>query len=76
MKKLPNVTFYLAGDGIYRNEIIPKLKKFKNFVWMGNLEYPNEIKKFFSSIDVLLIIIRFRGIRSKYYRIHVNEKNL
>ena len=47
MRKLPNVTFYLAGDGIYRDKIIPKLKKFENFVWMGNLEYPNEIKNFF-----------------------------
>ena len=56
MRKLPDVTFYLAGDGIYREEIIPKLKKFRNFVWMGNLEYPEEIKKFFSSIDVYLLL--------------------
>ena len=62
MRKLPNVTFYLAGDGIYRNEIIPKLKKFKNFVWMGNLEYPNEIKKFFSSIDIYLLLSGLEGL--------------
>ena len=29
MKRLPNVTFYLAGDGIYRDEIIPKLKNLR-----------------------------------------------
>ena len=62
MRKLPNVTFYLAGDGIYRNEIIPKLKKSENFVWMGNLEYPNEIKKFFSSIDVYLLLSGLEGL--------------
>ena len=62
MRKLPNVTFYLAGDGIYRDKIIPKLKKFENFVWMGNLEYPNEIKKFFSSIDLYLILSGLEGL--------------
>jgi len=62
MRKLPNVTFYLAGDGIYRDKIIPKLKKFENFVWMGNLEYPNEIKKFFSSIDVYLLLSGLEGL--------------
>ena len=62
MKKLPNVTFYLAGDGIYRDKIIPKLKKFENFVWLGNLEYPNELKKFFSSIDVYLLLSGLEGL--------------
>ena len=62
MRKLPNVTFYLAGDGIYRDKIIPKLKKFENFVWMGNLEYPNGIKKFFSSIDVYLLLSGLEGL--------------
>tara|TARA_B100001750_G_scaffold232327_1_gene231356 strand:+ start:44 stop:1105 length:1062 start_codon:yes stop_codon:yes gene_type:complete len=62
MRKLPNVTFYLIGDGVYRDEIIPKLKKFENFVWMGNLEYPNEVKKFFSSIDVYLLLSGLEGL--------------
>ena len=62
MRKLPNVTFYLAGDGIYRNEIIPKLKKSENFVWMGNLEYPNDVKKFFSSLDVYLLLSGLEGL--------------
>jgi len=62
MRKLPNVTFYLIGDGVYRDEIIPKLKKFENFVWMGNLEYPNEVKKFFSSVDVYLLLSGLEGL--------------
>ena len=62
MKKLPHVTFYLAGDGIYRKKIIPKLEKFENFIWLGNLEYPNEIKKFFSSIDVYLLLSGLEGL--------------
>ena len=47
LKELPQITFYLAGDGIYREQIIPELQNFKNFVWLGNLEYPNEVKEFF-----------------------------
>jgi glycosyltransferase involved in cell wall biosynthesis len=62
MKKLPNVTFYLAGDGIYRDKIIPKLEKFENFIWLKNLEYPNEVKKFFSSIDVYLLLSGLEGL--------------
>ena len=33
LKELPQVTFYLAGDGIYRDQIIPELQNFKNFVF-------------------------------------------
>ena len=62
MRKLPNVTFYLAGDGVYRDKIISKLKKFENFVWVGNLEYPNGVKKFFSSIDVYLLLSGLEGL--------------
>ena len=62
MRKLPNVTFYLIGDGVYRDEIIPKLEKFENFVWMGNLEYPNDVKKFFSSLDVYLLLSGLEGL--------------
>ena len=62
MKELPNVTFYLAGDGIYADKIIPKLKKFKNFIWLRNLEYPDEVKKFFSSIDIYLLLSGLEGL--------------
>ena len=62
LKKLPNVTFYLAGDGIYKNEIIPELEKFSNFVWMKNLQYPKEIKKFFSEIDIFLLLSGLEGL--------------
>jgi len=40
LEKMPNVTFYWAGDGPYRDKIIPKLEKFENFQWLGALEYP------------------------------------
>ena len=62
MKKLPNVTFYFAGDGLYRDKIIPKLKKFENFVWLESLEYPLEVKKFLSEIDIYLLLSGLEGL--------------
>ena len=62
LKKLPQVTFYLAGDGIYMDQIIPELKNFKNFVWLGNLEYPNEVKEFFTEIDVYVLLSGLEGL--------------
>ena len=62
LKKLPQVTFYLAGDGIYMDQIIPELKNFKNFVWLGNLEYPNEVKEFFSEIDIYVLLSGLEGL--------------
>jgi len=62
LKGLPQVTFYLAGDGIYRNEIIPQLENFENFVWLKNLRYPGEIKEFFSEIDIFLLLSGMEGL--------------
>ena len=62
LKKLPQVTFYLAGDGIYRDQIIPELKNFENFVWLGSLEYPVEVKKFLSEIDIYLLLSGMEGL--------------
>jgi len=62
MKELPGVMFYFAGDGLYKDKIIPKLKNFKNFVWLGNLEYPIEVKKFLSEIDVYLLLSGMEGL--------------
>lgn len=62
MEKLPNVTFYLAGDGEYRDKIIPKLSKHKNFIWLGNLDYPNKIVEFLSEIDIFLLLSGLEGL--------------
>ena len=62
MKELPGVMFYFAGDGLYKDKIIPKLKNFKNFVWLGNLEYPIEVKKFLSEIDIYLLLSGMEGL--------------
>ena len=32
MKELPGVIFYFAGDGLYKDKIIPKLKNFKTII--------------------------------------------
>lgn len=52
IESMPEVTFYWAGDGPYRNIILSKLKKYDNFQWLGPLEYPGKVREFLSSIDI------------------------
>ena len=61
LREMPKVTFYLAGDGIYKNEIISNLNKFDNFVWLGNLKYPCEVSDFLSEIDIFLLLSGLEG---------------
>jgi len=56
LKKMPNITFYWAGDGPYTKKIVEELGEFKNFKWLGRLQYPEEVSKFLSSIDVYALI--------------------
>ena len=56
IKSLPNVMFYWAGDGPYRDKILLKLKKYDNFRWLGSLEYPSKVREFLSEIDVYALI--------------------
>jgi glycosyltransferase involved in cell wall biosynthesis len=56
LEKMPNVTFYWAGDGPYRDKILPKLEKFENFKWLGALEYPEKVRQFLSEIDVYALL--------------------
>ena len=56
LKKMPNLTFYWAGDGPYTKKIVKELSEFKNFHWLGRLQYPEEVSKFLSSIDVYALI--------------------
>ena len=52
LEKMPDVNFYWAGDGPYRDRILSELSKFKNFKWMGRLQYPEKVREFLSSVDV------------------------
>ena len=56
LEKMPDVTFYWVGNGQYRQKITEKLEKFKNFKWLGRLQYPDEIRAFLESIDVYALI--------------------
>ncbi len=56
LDKFPNVTFYWAGDGPYRNKILPILNKHDNFKWLGHLNYPEKVREFLSEIDVYALI--------------------
>ena len=56
LKNMPDITFYWAGDGPYTEKIVKELEEFKNFKWLGRLQYPEQVSKFLSSIDVYALI--------------------
>mgnify|MGYP006418324119 FL=1 len=56
MDARPDITFYWAGDGPYRDQILPELQKHKNFQWLGRLQHPVEVREFLSGIDVYALI--------------------
>ena len=56
MEKMPDVNFYWAGDGQYRDKILPMLEKFDNFHWLGQLKYPDEVRQFFTECDIYALV--------------------
>jgi glycosyltransferase involved in cell wall biosynthesis len=56
MEALPNITFYWAGDGPYRDKILPELQKYENFHWLGHLQYPEKVREFLSEIDIYALV--------------------
>ena len=56
MEKMPDVNFYWAGDGQYRDKILPMLEKFDNFHWLGQLKYPDEVRQFFTESDIYALV--------------------
>jgi len=59
LESLPDVTFYWAGDGPYREKITSQLEKFENFKWLGRLSHPKGIREFLFSIDIYALITGF-----------------
>ena len=62
VEKMPQVNFYWAGDGIYKNKILSQLTNFENFTWLGNLEYPNQVKEFLTEIDIYAMFSGMDGL--------------
>lgn len=56
IESMPDVNFYWAGDGQYKNRILDVLEKFDNFHWLGPLSYPDKVREFLSEIDIYAII--------------------
>tara|TARA_Y100001936_G_scaffold4910_1_gene4441 strand:+ start:7625 stop:8701 length:1077 start_codon:yes stop_codon:yes gene_type:complete len=52
VKKMPDVHFYWAGDGQYKEPILDKLSKFSNFHYLGNLDYPDKVREYLTEIDI------------------------
>lgn len=56
LEKMPNVTFYWAGDGPYRDQILAELTKYENFKWLGRLQYPDKVREYLNGIDIYALI--------------------
>ena len=56
LESMPDVMFYWVGDGPYSGKILSVLKKYKNFKWLGALEYPNKVREYLTEIDVYALI--------------------
>ena len=56
LELMPDVTFYWVGDGPYSEKILSVLKKYKNFKWLGSLEYPDKIREYLTEIDVYALV--------------------
>lgn len=52
IENMPDVTFYWAGDGQYKDKVLPVLGKHKNFEWLGSLDYPDKVREYLSTIDI------------------------
>jgi len=61
LKDLPDVNFYWAGDGKYRNDVLKVLEPYKNFKWLGKIDYPNKVKQFLTEIDVFALFSGLEG---------------
>ena len=56
LKSMPDVTFYWAGDGPYRDKILSVLGKYENFKWLGPLQYPDKVREYLTEIDVYALV--------------------
>lgn len=56
LESLPQVNFYWAGSGIHTSKIIEELGKYENFIHLGGLQYPDEIRKFLNSVDIYVLL--------------------
>ena len=56
LEKMPNVTFYWAGDGPHREKINNELKEYENFKWLGPLQYPDKVREYLTEIDIYALI--------------------
>jgi len=56
LEKMSDVHFYWAGDGVYKDKVLPLLEKYENFHWLGPLEYPDKVREFLTEIDVYALI--------------------
>ena len=60
--KIYQLLLFYQYEFLYNKMIIPELEKNSNFIWLKNLNYPNEVKEFLSEIDIFLLLSGLEGL--------------
>ena len=58
MESLPDVHFYWAGDGQYKDKILQAYSKHKNFHYLGTIDYPDKVREFLTEIDMYMYYLQ------------------
>ncbi len=56
LSDMPEVNFYWAGDGQYKDKVLSVLGKHDNFHSLGSLQYPDKVRDLLSEVDIFAII--------------------
>jgi glycosyltransferase involved in cell wall biosynthesis len=55
IKSMKHVHFYLSGSGLYKNKVTIALRLCDNVTFVGSMKYPNDVRKFYNSVDVFAL---------------------
>lgn len=55
IKEMPHVHFYVCGGGYHKKKVTKALRVCDNVTFLGKLKYPDDVRKFYNSIDVFVL---------------------
>ena len=55
IKSMPHVHFYVCGGGCHQDKVIKQLRACENVTFKGSMNYPDDVRKFYNSVDVFVL---------------------